>query len=89
MQEKGGFWKCPLCGGEWWPDEYGMAAMEERAKLTAIAAELQHQLRWSIGKAWTVVNPLTDYYVPGGSSSKSGRRRKKPKPPLMTERYII
>ena len=20
-EEEFGFWKCPVCGGEWWPDE--------------------------------------------------------------------
>lgn len=21
MKKKFGYWKCPICGGEWWPDE--------------------------------------------------------------------
>ena len=26
------FWKCPKCGGEWWPDEDKLAYLEEERR---------------------------------------------------------
>ena len=91
MQSKDGYWKCPRCGGEWWPDEAKLACLEEEERARAMEAEIRHQLRWSIGKAFTVVMPLTPCFIIKGSSNKSGRARKKPKPyhPLASERYML
>lgn len=77
MFKKNGYWKCPRCGGEWWPDEYGQAAMAEAARDTAAAKEQRRQMLWSLSKTHTVVLPLLGGIVHKGSS-KSGRKRKKP-----------
>lgn len=88
------FWKCPKCGGEWWPDEDKLAYLKEERR----AREYDEQM-WLVGRMGLCragYKPVLPYgYVKGtkkgGGSSSSGRKRKKANvnKPLMTERYML
>ena len=70
------FWRCPECGGEWWPDDGGYQEAKERIQ----SEKDRERLRSSVGGAYTVVNPLISDGLKGvgaKSSSRSGRKRKK------------
>lgn len=86
MQEdvKFGFWKCPHCGGEWWPDSGEYEEAKDRAQVERDrqqAEEDRKRLLNAVGKTFTIVNPLLDDRLKGKGvkgGSKNSRRKKKP-----------
>ena len=73
------FWRCPKCGGEWWPDEDRLAYLDEERR----AREFDERIR---AVSWGALcrasyKPVRPYgYVKGakkgGGNKASGRRRK-------------
>lgn len=85
------FWKCPKCGGEWWPDEDKLACLEEERR----AREYDERMRLisyvtlcrASFKPVLPPGPVPGYKKGGGKAT--GRKRKKVNKPLMTERYML
>lgn len=74
IKQEYGFWKCPLCDGEWWPPDPGE---NERVQKRQILECWLEDMRIPLIKKHR-------------SSSKSGRKRgRKPWKPLLTERYLL
>ena len=71
------FWWCCECKGEWWENEEYIKECESVKRNKEAREQIEQQLRWSIGKRYTEVQPTG--YVPTKkkSSSKSGKKRKK------------
>lgn len=74
------FWECPLCNGQWWPDERKKKEIISELESEKKYWEYREKLRHVLHSRLTIVNP--GGYIPGtkkGCGNKSGRKRKKPK----------
>jgi DNA-directed RNA polymerase subunit RPC12/RpoP len=57
------FWRCPRCGGEWWP------------KATEISRTVPEELQWVFAELSVQCWPPIPYQIKSGGSKKAGRKR--------------
>lgn len=89
IHDRGGFWKCPKCGGEFWDDESKLAIIRERESALESDERLRAQLRWSLSKRFTEVPPLVPVIDPRSRGSRSSKRKKPLPKLLMAERHLL
>jgi hypothetical protein len=65
--DKKDFWRCPRCGGEWWP------------KATEIHRTVPEELQWVFAELSVQCWPPIPYQLKPGGSKKAGRKRNKKK----------
>lgn len=92
IRDPQGFWKCPRCGAELWPDESKLAYLEQERRSQEYEEKLIFISKHTLCRASfkPVLPPVCVVDWKKSGSRSSGRRRKKPsKSALMTERYQL
>jgi hypothetical protein len=74
-EKEQGFWKCPVCGGEWWPE------LDDTPEKLAKAARKAMDEDVRVG--------FFGFGGKHSSGSKSKRHKKKPKRNVSAERYKL
>lgn len=77
IYDRKGFYTCPRCGGEFWPDEEKKKEIEREQAAIEEEESIREQCRRTLHCRYTEVMPLVPVVDPKKrNSQKSGRKRK-------------